>query len=110
MVLTARYAIEYHPRSASYLIDHPVPASRWACFYCVCRVHGLHGNRDAYPTLDDKAMFAESNMRPCYFRYGYDIALPLRAKAFFYNLRGTAPQDRKYFATFKVSRGVEVDM
>ena len=55
-------------------------------------------------------MFAESNMRPCYFRYGYDIALPLRAKAFFYNLRGTAPQDRKYFATFKVSRGVEVDM
>lgn len=49
-------------------------------------------------------MFAESNMRPCYFRYGYDIALPLRARAFFYNLRSIAPQDRKYFATFKVSQ------
>ncbi|CAM9874817.1 unnamed protein product, partial [Laminaria digitata] len=64
-------------------------------------------SRDAYPTLDDKAMFAESNMRPCYFRYGYDIALPLRARAFFYNLRGIAPQDRKYFATFKVSPDVK---
>lgn len=49
-------------------------------------------------------MFAESNMRPCYFRYGYDIALPLRARAFFYSLRNTPPDKRKYFATFKVSR------
>eukprot|EP00904_Undaria_pinnatifida_P003028 jgi/Undpi1/12726/HiC_scaffold_6.g02394.m1 len=60
-------------------------------------------SREAYPTLDDKAMFAESNMRPCYFRYGYDIALPLRARAFFYSLRNTPPDKRKYFATFKGS-------
>ncbi|CAM9492023.1 unnamed protein product [Laminaria digitata] len=48
-------------------------------------------------------MFAESNMRPCYFRYGYDIAIPLLAKSTFNTLRSIAPQDRKYFATFKGS-------
>lgn len=42
-------------------------------------------------------------MRPCYFRYGYDIAIPLLAKSIFHNMPGIAPQDRKYFATFKVS-------
>ena len=53
--------------------------------------------------LDHRAMFAEANMRPCYFRYGYDITIPLLASSFFYDVTDTAPQDRKYFATFKVS-------
>lgn len=48
-------------------------------------------------------MFAQSNMRPCYFRYGYDIALPLRARKLYPRLRDIAPLDRKYFATFKAS-------
>lgn len=53
--------------------------------------------------LDNKAMFAEASMRPCYFRYGYDIAIPLPVKKVFHKPRDAASQDRKYFATFKVS-------
>ena len=77
-----------------------------------CRVF-----REERLRLDHRAMFAEANMRPCYFRYGYDIAIPLLAKSTFQNLRDTAPQDRKYFATFKVSsphrdpgRGIAIRM
>lgn len=47
-------------------------------------------------------MFASSNMRPCFFRYGYDIAVPLRADKLIDGLRDTPPLGRKYFATFKV--------
>lgn len=47
-------------------------------------------------------MFAQSTMRPCYYRQGFDIALPLRARKMYHGLRRIAPQDRKYFATFKV--------
>ena len=59
---------------------------------------------DVRKSLDVKAMFAQSTMRPCYFRYGYDIAVPLRAyKVASDELRNTAPLDRQYFATFKVN-------
>eukprot|EP00752_Nemacystus_decipiens_P008218 g7348.t1 len=60
-------------------------------------------SREKHRSLGDRAMFAEGNMRPCYFRYGYDIAVPLPAGSWFATLRDTAPQDRKYFATFKGS-------
>lgn len=66
-------------------------------------MHDLCGLSERRFRLDDRAMFAEANMRPCYFRYGYDIAIPLPAKTVFHSMRDTAPQDRKYFATFKVS-------
>ena len=49
-------------------------------------------------------MFAEGNMRPCYFRFGYDVAVPLPTWKRFYTFRNIAPQDRKYFATFKASK------
>ena len=52
--------------------------------------------------LDHRAMFAEANMRSCYFRYGYDIAIPLPATSAFHTISPTAPRDREYFATFKV--------
>lgn len=48
-------------------------------------------------------MFAQSNMRPCYFRHGFDIAVPIRAWTLLSGLRKIAPRDRKYFATFKAS-------
>ncbi|CAM9982432.1 unnamed protein product, partial [Pylaiella littoralis] len=57
--------------------------------------------RESRRSLLGKAMFAQSNMRPCYFRHGYDIAVPLQAQKLFYGLRKFPPQDRKYFATFK---------
>ncbi|CAM9463743.1 unnamed protein product [Laminaria digitata] len=57
--------------------------------------------REQRSKLDHRAMFAEANMRPCYFRYGYDIAIPLLAQVIFDDMTGIAPQDRKYFATFK---------
>lgn len=41
-------------------------------------------------------------MRPCYFRYGYDIALPLQARVLFHSLRQVPSHHRKYLATFKV--------
>ncbi|CAM9982953.1 unnamed protein product, partial [Hapterophycus canaliculatus] len=47
-------------------------------------------SRDARRSLDAKAMFAQSTMRPCYFRQGYDIALPLRARKLYYHLRTIA--------------------
>ncbi|CAN0565564.1 unnamed protein product [Ectocarpus sp. 12 AP-2014] len=48
-------------------------------------------------------MFLQSNMRPCYYRHGYDIAMPLPARRPVERLREVAPRDRKYFATFKAS-------
>ncbi|CAN0482046.1 unnamed protein product, partial [Ectocarpus sp. 12 AP-2014] len=36
-------------------------------------------SRAARRSLDGKAMFLQSNMRPCYYRHGYDIAMPLPA-------------------------------
>ncbi|CAM9123001.1 unnamed protein product [Ectocarpus sp. 6 AP-2014] len=58
-------------------------------------------SRAARRSLDGKAMFLQSNMRPCYYRHGYDIAMPLPARRLVERLREVAPQDRKYFATFK---------
>ncbi|CAM9861341.1 unnamed protein product [Ectocarpus sp. 12 AP-2014] len=60
-------------------------------------------SREARRSLDVKAMFVQSNMRPCYYRHGYDVAVPLRARKLFHSLRKIAPRDRKYFATFKAS-------
>ncbi|CAB1104737.1 GT47 [Ectocarpus sp. CCAP 1310/34] len=37
-------------------------------------------SRAARRSLDGKAMFLQSNMRPCYYRHGYDIAMPLPAR------------------------------
>lgn len=48
------------------------------------------------------AMFAESNMRPCYYREGHDIPVPLPAKQDFTMLRDVPPSNRKYVLTFKV--------
>ncbi|CAN0257386.1 unnamed protein product [Ectocarpus fasciculatus] len=62
-------------------------------------------SREARRSLDVKAMFMQSNMRPCYYRHGYDIAVPLRARKLFHRLRKIAPRDREYFATFKASSG-----
>ncbi len=75
--------------SAPFLIDFAQTSSRIV--------------REARPSLIAKAMFAQSNMRPCYFRHGFDIAVPLRARRLFSGLRNIAPLDRKYFATFKAS-------
>lgn len=61
------------------------------------------GGSEARRSLDVKAMFAQSNMRPCYYRHGYDVAVPLRARKLFHSLRKIAPRDRKYSATFKAS-------
>lgn len=63
------------------------------------------GVSEARRSLDVKAMFMQSNMRPCYYRHGYDIAVPLRARKLFHRLRKIAPRDREYFATFKASSG-----
>lgn len=96
----------------SILFNHPLARRRLPCF-CVARRFDLvsfsRGRRsEAHRSLDVKAMFAQSNMRPCYFRYGYDIAVPLQAHKLFHGLRKLAPQNRKYFATFKARGGVRL--
>ncbi|CAN0075141.1 unnamed protein product, partial [Ectocarpus sp. 4 AP-2014] len=58
-------------------------------------------SRAARRSLNGKAMFLQSNMRPCYYRHGYDIAMPLPARRPVERLREVAPRDRTYFATFK---------
>lgn len=58
-------------------------------------VHHLQHNRAAHSNLDAKAMFAEPTKRPCYFRCGHGIAVPLLAKSTSNHLRRITPQDRK---------------
>lgn len=63
-----------------------------------------------WPLSDEKAvvagslaMDASSNMHTCYYRSGYDFAVPLRHKLEFSNIRQIAPWHRKYFLTVKVT-------
>lgn len=51
------------------------------------------------------AMDASSNMRSCYYRSGYDFAVPLRHKFEFGHLTHVAPWHREYFLTVKVRYG-----
>ncbi len=74
-----------------------------SCYYFFLLSSAVGAAREARPSLHGKAMFAQSNMRPCYFRYGYDIAVPLRARKLYPRLKDIPPLDRKYFATFKAS-------
>ncbi|CAM9869706.1 unnamed protein product [Ectocarpus fasciculatus] len=60
-------------------------------------------SRAARRSLDGKAMFVQTNMRPCYYRHGYDIAMPLPVRRPVERVREVAPWDRQYFATFKAS-------
>lgn len=60
--------------------------------------------RKSYSSLDVEAMFAEANMLPCYYRQGYDIALPLPPRKKFLDIKSTPSLRRKYFATFKVNK------
>ncbi|CAM9308820.1 unnamed protein product [Pylaiella littoralis] len=48
---------------------------------------------------ESSAMDASSNMRSCYYRSGYDFAVPLRHKRGFSNITDVAPWHRKYFLT-----------
>lgn len=48
------------------------------------------------------AMDASSNMRSCFYRSGYDFAVPLRHQVGFGNLTYVAPWHREYFLTVKV--------
>eukprot|EP00904_Undaria_pinnatifida_P007033 jgi/Undpi1/345/HiC_scaffold_1.g00341.m1 len=47
------------------------------------------------------AMEAACNMHTCFYRTGYDIALPLAPRKVFDYLTGIAPLDREHFLTFK---------
>lgn len=47
-------------------------------------------------------MWVQSNMQARYFRYGYDIAVPLPLKVNFEHLALISAHRRKYFVTFKV--------
>ena len=49
------------------------------------------------------AMDASSNMRSCFYRSGYDFAVPLRHQVGFGNITHVAPWHREYFLTVKVS-------
>ena len=67
--------------------------------------------REYFPDLDGSmAMWASSNMQSRYFRFGYDIAVPLPPRFKFDSLGNILPTRRKYFATFKVSMRVELEM
>lgn len=60
--------------------------------------------RDFRPgVVDSFAMEAASNMHTCFYRTGYDIAMPLAPKKVFHDLSGIAPLEREYFLTFKGS-------
>lgn len=49
------------------------------------------------------AMDAASNMRSCYYRSGFDFAVPLRHKwDFMSNFSSLAPWEREFFVTVKV--------
>lgn len=52
---------------------------------------------------DSYAMMATANTRTCYYRSGYDFALPLTTRVTFLELSSIPPNERKYFLTFKVS-------
>lgn len=47
-------------------------------------------------------MDASSNMRSCFYRTGYDFAVPLRHQWGFGNFTDLAPWHRDYFLTVKV--------
>lgn len=48
------------------------------------------------------AMDASSNMRSCFYRSGYDFAVPLRHQVGFGNITHVAPWHREFFLTVKV--------
>lgn len=52
--------------------------------------------------VDSFAMEAASNMHTCFYRTGYDIAMPLAPKKVFHHLAEITPLEREYFLTFKV--------
>ena len=49
-------------------------------------------------------MDASSNMRSCFYRSGYDFAVPLRHQVGFGNITYVAPWHREYFLTVKVRK------
>lgn len=62
-----------------------------------------------WPIRDEKvvvaeslAMDASSNMHTCYYRSGYDFAVPLRHKVGYSSMSHIAPWHREYFLTVKV--------
>ncbi|CAM9951998.1 unnamed protein product, partial [Ectocarpus fasciculatus] len=58
--------------------------------------------RDKKPLIaGSAAMDASSNMRSCFYRTGYDFAVPLRHQWGFGNLTYVAPWHRDYFLTVK---------
>ncbi|CBJ32606.1 Glycosyltransferase, family GT47 [Ectocarpus siliculosus] len=58
--------------------------------------------RDKKPWIaGSAAMDASSNMRSCFYRSGYDFAVPLRHQRGFGNLTDLAPWHRDYFLTMK---------
>lgn len=54
-------------------------------------------------------MDASSNMRSCFYRSGYDFAVPLRHQVGFGNVTHVAPWHREYFLTVKVRGENKID-
>lgn len=55
-------------------------------------------------------MDASSNALSCYYRTGYDFAVPLRHKMGFDNLTHLPPWEREYFITVKVRAAVSLGL
>lgn len=66
-------------------------------------IRGRFERRDFWPKISDSyAMEGAANMPTCYYRSGFDIAVPLRSKKTFPLLSGVAPWNREFFLTVKV--------
>lgn len=71
---------------------------------CKSPAAALYGCRDLRTAVAESfAIDAASNARTCYYRSGYDFAVPLRHKWDFRNLTYVPPWEREYFLTVKVS-------